>query len=937
MSKSKNEISILLELGDIIEISAPDNPTINNINFWIDYIDENKMKIISLSDYSNYELRFNNKGQFTDETIESISILSRSSEKGYARQNNLIEKTWVQIYLSGDVPDIITGEITNLENDMIEITTYPDLDVLFIDFAYKGIPENIPIQSIIITNKPSNLSNIKSLTYIKSNIEDGTLDEIPEEEPAVIEMLDTGESIITIPEDVEVDKNINDDLFKMYIESDNVVIGKKLDRGVKMLIEVPEEEQRYDITTQSNDLLDKLLSSIPDYKRTKKIESDVHKFITRFKELREEFSKFDDNNNIYDINFKDPFYKPLVKSLEKLDKKLLWILPIVSLKKRIYINEEFIAYDVENEVKTDDDGNYIPYEDPLFQLLDKYYIQKQHNIDYRTILNSIEYSLTPFKDPEDDVLNIIGSKIIKEPIEALVENNQNLNSSVFHKNKVIQKQFVTQRYVTGASCLKEIYLNNNSKYERVNVTENDKINIKTFLTLPKSIMDFSKIHLKKTNILNRAIFNQNYLSLFRFLNKKLEIHIHEINNFNNEVEYKTNNNINNDSIDILKNVNLFSISQETSNYNYNSFIECIVPKTITLLRIYKKFIKNHYSFDDIINELESFQIYKEDIIFTSNNKQDNNTYNEIKKIIQSNIKNLNEEYTKKSILFNKLRTSIKNNEYNDKISNILKEDEELFEQYNKNYLITKELSESEILNKVYTDDCGLLFNSMLSTHMNVLNTPKNLISVLERTDIDSNEESNNYEEDCSTRYLAKKYSSIDELHNDNDIDIFFDKEYDDSPYHLLKNYENEMKNMNKEDFIEFLSDNLKAKHNINEKISLNIATILYNKQKPVEENHYALVEILPKVVDQKNVGDVDVESVIKSKKIYYKRIKNVWVKDDSITDLSFYDNNTLFCNVSTECFKNTNTNVCENVDDTTARIQEMRKNLLLRNLINDIL
>ena len=157
MSKSKNEITILLELGDIIEINAPENPSINNINFWIDYIDENKIKIISLSDYSNYELRFNNKGNFTDETIESISILSRSSEKGYARQNNLIEKTWVQIYLSGDIPDIITGEITNVENDMIEITTYPDLDVLFIDFAYKGITENIPIQSIIITNKPSTI------------------------------------------------------------------------------------------------------------------------------------------------------------------------------------------------------------------------------------------------------------------------------------------------------------------------------------------------------------------------------------------------------------------------------------------------------------------------------------------------------------------------------------------------------------------------------------------------------------------------------------------------------------------------------------------------------------------------------------------------------------------------------------------------------------
>ena len=35
MSKSKNEITILLELGDIIEINAPDNESIHNINFWM--------------------------------------------------------------------------------------------------------------------------------------------------------------------------------------------------------------------------------------------------------------------------------------------------------------------------------------------------------------------------------------------------------------------------------------------------------------------------------------------------------------------------------------------------------------------------------------------------------------------------------------------------------------------------------------------------------------------------------------------------------------------------------------------------------------------------------------------------------------------------------------------------------------------------------------
>ena len=38
----------------------------------------------------------------------------------------------------------MTGKITNLEEDMIEITTHPDNDVIYIDFAYIGIPDDIP-------------------------------------------------------------------------------------------------------------------------------------------------------------------------------------------------------------------------------------------------------------------------------------------------------------------------------------------------------------------------------------------------------------------------------------------------------------------------------------------------------------------------------------------------------------------------------------------------------------------------------------------------------------------------------------------------------------------------------------------------------------------------------------------------------------------------
>ena len=39
---------------------------------------------------------------------------------------------------------------------MIELTSYPDNEVLYIDFGYKGIPQDLPINRFEIRNAPEN-------------------------------------------------------------------------------------------------------------------------------------------------------------------------------------------------------------------------------------------------------------------------------------------------------------------------------------------------------------------------------------------------------------------------------------------------------------------------------------------------------------------------------------------------------------------------------------------------------------------------------------------------------------------------------------------------------------------------------------------------------------------------------------------------------------
>ena len=122
MSQEKQS-QLFFELGQIIKISAPSNPNVNEKIYLIDYLDDNLIKLINDTDFTKIELKINN-GKLTDESIKLISILADPEEKGYARQNNLVPDNWITVEFGGDVPTIINGQITDIDEDEIEITIY---------------------------------------------------------------------------------------------------------------------------------------------------------------------------------------------------------------------------------------------------------------------------------------------------------------------------------------------------------------------------------------------------------------------------------------------------------------------------------------------------------------------------------------------------------------------------------------------------------------------------------------------------------------------------------------------------------------------------------------------------------------------------------------------------------------------------------------------
>jgi hypothetical protein len=135
-TEKSNDMKIELQLGDIIEIKNPVNEQLNDRTFIIDYIDPTKMLLTDTESLNTIRLSISPEGIIGDGNITYIAILSRNESRSYAEQNGLLPGKWINIYFGGEFPTIITGEITNLENDMIEIKSI-DGDTLYLNFEYQ--------------------------------------------------------------------------------------------------------------------------------------------------------------------------------------------------------------------------------------------------------------------------------------------------------------------------------------------------------------------------------------------------------------------------------------------------------------------------------------------------------------------------------------------------------------------------------------------------------------------------------------------------------------------------------------------------------------------------------------------------------------------------------------------------------------------------------
>jgi hypothetical protein len=602
-----NEIDTVIELqlGDVIKLSNPLNEKLNNQTFIIDYIDKSKTFLINIDSLERIKLKINEDGIIGDGNINKIAILSRSDTPSYARQNDLLPKKWINIYFGGEFPLIITGEITNLEEDMIEVKTI-DGDTLYINFDYKGLPEDLPIENIEIREKPT----MRKIELEEGEIEgeEGNEEFIPnvsQDLPQIdkhLEMMNTEKLQISIPI-----KNVKDQLREFIIRADQVKFGKEELGPIVQYVDVKSNAQRYSIESQVADLLDELLSTIPNNKRTPKVLDNLHIIIERFKQLREKFSFFDQYGNIEGAKITESTFKPLASYFNNFKQNLYWILPVVKNIKKVY--------DVAQIDEINSDVINIQLDTNLEQI--KEIIENYRSNTLPTEQNNyaaLYTELNPFYTPFDlidgeNVSDILIEKVVKSDINVIIDNLGDMYSSIFSHNNIITRRFVIERYNLGLTKLNTLDQSSSRLITtRVKMTNPDVLSLKSFITLPEPAIKFSIINLPGSTMLDKSNLNLHFLNYWQFLREKTKINEILIDSLDDEIDF-TEQNFANSIKSYFFYLGDSDLKDLTKNEVYKKFINMITPKIKILFNLMKKYITGRLSIVDVV------PVVKSDFIF----------------------------------------------------------------------------------------------------------------------------------------------------------------------------------------------------------------------------------------------------------------------------------------------------------------------------------
>lgn len=876
------ESEVLLKLGDIILITDPTNEILNNNVFLIEYIDPTKMKLINSETFEKVVLPISSDGLIGDGSIQTIKVISSNPKEGYAKQNDLLPGTWINIYFGGEVPTIITGKITNLEEDMIELRTL-DGDTLFINFDYHGIPEDLPIETF----------------EIRPAIKEETADQLVER----------GEEEAEEEVDQQFPQQVREKVQKMLFDLNDLEFGDIV--TVEEYVNIDKDKYRFNIETQTNDLLEELVSSIPSSRRTNNVLNSIHIMITRFLQLRRIASTFDNNKNINGIIKRTANDRPLAEYLAEFKNSLYWIMFVAKNVKKIYPDGSNPEYKQYNDYETINENTNLLEIETLFKNYRSNQGAEGQN-KYTNLYHSLDPYLTPFyslnPDAQSSVFDSPNGIIIEGDVQtnvnAIIDNLGQLYSTVIAKSELTNRKFIIQKYNLGMDKLQATNLKGPRMVaHKVKLTQNDPISISSIVTLPEPTVRFSQVNLPGSNLLVKANLNLHFLNYWELLKQKTAVTPITIDGLDNELEYDDTNFVDNIKQYLLDLSEYEKPSDLTNLDIYKIFLRTIIPKIRVLFLLVKKYIKGRLSLVDVISYLEPFMIYSIDLTYLQ--------YKEINEFIVEKIRDYNRLYREYGMAFSTIRhirssskqqvtkdtPYVYSNEIFTLLDNVADASLKLniFQDYGFDDPTHMTISSSEFLKRITLADFGNLYNTAVALTNLQLMYPNALSAVfdMDKDRLTKITEKDKANDKCSSYIIAKKYYSKEGLLEDNEKQIFFDKDYDTTNYDLInEKYRKQREQLSNEDFILFLTEEFMTKKKMDEQSAEYMATTLVNQAKRVREGDYALLV---------NTTEDEMPDSLE----YYVRNNDIWVLDKNVDPNAFIEDSDILCNIQNiNCISN---------------------------------
>jgi len=885
-----------IQLGDIIQIEAPTDQEVHNARYFVKYVGPRQIQLTSEDGINETTLFINDDGTLRNEAITGVNILSNASESGYAKQNDLVPQTWIDIYFGGDVPVVYTGKITNLEEDMIEITTHPDNDVIYIDFAYMGIPDDLPIEKILIREQPDD-------TRQKPEAEAEVVMPVGEDDDVIVEDDSMMDEEVEVPV-TEIRKQIRE----LIIDADQLQFGMELD-AVTQVVDVPESEQRFGIDKQTNDLLDELLSTIPNAQRTESVLNGIHTMIERFKQLRTTYSRFDEQGNALMPLVQGANFKPLVNTLHDFNQKLYWLLPVAKNKKKVY------------DTDPDEYGEYTDI-DPLTlketriaedDIINTYKDNKvpDNENNYAYLIRSMRPYLTPFTEPDYADFNIT-TQAVEANMTAVVDNLEDLYSSVAKNDDVKRRRFVIQEYNLGQTTLESTKIRGGDVIvKRKPLTPNDSITLKSLLALPESTVRFSHINLPATDIMLKANLNTHFLKYWQLLRQNTEVTKVIVDDLSKKIDY--------DKESFLTGITEFMLDESIEDPDkYHKYLEAVIPKTRILFGLVKSHIVGKLSVYDVLTYLEPFMIYQKDISF----KQ----YQEISDFIRGKIKEYKINYVAKTRELSQLKANDPEKNNQPTLSKLLVSEPTLSEQIHDAYKFDKlprnNMSDAEMMYIMTRIDFARLYNTAIAnmgTDLMISDGLDKLTDINEHVK-NTEKEAEEADTECSKFVLSKRYIAMDELEEDNGQDIYFDKQYDKTFYDMRKDNETFLETeLPTKERTELLSAKLRENVGLNQSNSMRDAEAMIAGKRKVIDGDYAVLQM---------------DDGVDFKVLYFKRQDNSWERDDTISPDVFTDKSKMFCDLSEKCLEVNDR--CNDIETAAAQIKSENLKKLLNEFDADL-